>query len=368
MTTHTLTKPDADQLDPSVDTAAVEAFTERMCEIVNGAGLAMMISIGHKTRLFDTMADLQPSTSEQIAWTAGLNERYVREWLNAMTTGRVVEYDPQTETYRLPRAHAACLTRAAAPANLAVTTQFIPVLASVEDQVVECFRNGGGVPYEAFAHFHDVMAEESDQTTLGGLTEHILPLIDGITKRLTDGIDVLDIGCGSGRAMNHLAAIYPASRFQGIDLTGEGILRARAEAERADLTNVRFEAADATNMDYRERFDLITAFDAIHDQARPDIVLANIRRALRPGGVFLMQDIAACSHVHENMDHPLAPYLYTISTMHCMTVSLAQGGMGLGTAWGRQTALKMLREAGFRDVRVTQLAHDELNDYYVARP
>src|SRR5690606_3222684 len=109
--------------------------------------------------------------------------------------------------------------------------------------------------------------------------------------------------------------------------------------------------------------DLVTAFDAIHDQARPAAVLANIRRALRPGGVFLMQDIRASSHLERNKDHPLGPYLYTISTMHCMSVSLATGGEGLGTVWGEEKALEMLREAGFARVELHRLPHDIMNNY-----
>jgi hypothetical protein len=113
---------------------------------------------------------------------------------------------------------------------------------------------------------------------------------------------------------------------------------------------------------------MVTAFDAIHDQARPAAVLRGVRGAIRPGGVLLMQDIAGSSHVHKNMDHPIAPLLYTVSCMHCMTVSLAQGGDGLGAMWGEERAQKMLGEAGFGSIAVHRLAHDIQNCYYVCRP
>jgi 2-polyprenyl-3-methyl-5-hydroxy-6-metoxy-1,4-benzoquinol methylase len=131
------------------------------------------------------------------------------------------------------------------------------------------------------------------------------------------------------------------------------------------LSNVRFEVKDVTMLGEVGRYDLITAFDAIHDQARPATVLFNIATALRPEGVFLMQDIAGSSHVHNNLDHPIAPFLYTISCMHCMTVSLAQDGEGLGTMWGEEKALEMLAEAGFNNVAVKQLPHDFQNNYYI---
>jgi 2-polyprenyl-3-methyl-5-hydroxy-6-metoxy-1,4-benzoquinol methylase len=120
-----------------------------------------------------------------------------------------------------------------------------------------------------------------------------------------------------------------------------------------------------TEFDEPARYDLITAFDAIHDQAWPDKVLAGVAKALRPNGVFLMQDIAASSHVHKNMDHPIGPLLYTVSCMHCMSVSLAQDGMGLGAMWGEEKARDMLQQAGFSRVEVKQLSHDFQNSYYI---
>ena len=181
------------------------------------------------------------------------------------------------------------------------------------------------------------------------------------------GIDVLDIGCGSGRALALMAAAFPNSRFAGYDLSDEAISRARAGAEDGGLANVRFEVQDLTDFDEPESYDLVTAFDAIHDQARPDRVLSGILGALRPDGAFLMQDIAGSSHVHENVGRPLAPFIYTISCMHCMTVSLAQGGLGLGAAWGKEKALEMLREAGFGDIEGHEPPHDLQNSFYVAR-
>jgi 2-polyprenyl-3-methyl-5-hydroxy-6-metoxy-1,4-benzoquinol methylase len=120
-------------------------------------------------------------------------------------------------------------------------------------------------------------------------------------------------------------------------------------------------------LDEREKYDLITAFDAIHDQAQPARVLEGVARALRPGATFLMQDIAGSSHVHRNLEHPVAPFGYTISCMHCMTVSLAQGGDGLGAMWGEEKAEEMLRASGFTHVEVKKLSHDILNVYYVAK-
>lgn len=120
-------------------------------------------------------------------------------------------------------------------------------------------------------------------------------------------------------------------------------------------------------IDEQNQYGLITAFDAIHDQAKPREVLKGIARALRPDGVFLMQDIGASSEVRKNIDHPMGPMLYTISCMHCMTVSLALGGEGLGAMWGEEQAQRLLAETGFTQVTIHRLPHDRQNSYFVAR-
>ena len=350
---------------PDLTPESTDEFAERFITMLNYGALATMVSIGHRTELFDTMADLYPSTSQQIAEAAGLNERYVREWLGAMVTGRFIHYNPADQTYSLPTEYAAVLTRAASPNNIAPFAQFIPLLGSVEDAVIDCFYNGGGVPYSQFKRFHPVMAEDSGQTIVAALTEHILPLIPGLMDRLHQGIRVLDIGCGSGRALNKLAYLFPNSQFVGVDISEEAIATAREESIYRKLSNIKFKLKDAAAIDAIAQYDLITTFDAIHDQAHPDVVLGNIQRALHPDGVYLMQDIRASSNLVKNLDHPTAPFLYTISCMHCMTVSLAQDGMGLGTMWGEEQALAMLKEAGFTRVEIKQLEHDFQNNYYI---
>lgn len=342
-----------------------EQFAQKMITTVNSAGLSMMISIGHRTELFDRMAEIDWATSPQIADRAGLQERYVREWLGAMVTGGVVEYDPKNKAYRLPPEHASWLTRAATPDNLAVTTQWISILGRVEDRIVETFRNGGGVAYEEFHRFHEVMREESAQTVVATLLEYILPLVPGLNGRLEEGIRVLDVGCGAGRALMRMAETFPASRFTGFDLCEDAIQMARKEALERGLQNVQFERRDVSKLEEPESLDLVTAFDAIHDQADPAAVLRGIHRSLKPDGVFLMQDIDSSSELHKNLQNPIGTFLYTISCMHCMTVSLAQGGAGLGTCWGVELAQKMLADTGFRHIDVQRLEHDIFNCYFV---
>jgi SAM-dependent methyltransferase len=341
-------------------------FAERMLRTTNEAALALMVSVGHRTGLFDVMAAMPAATSAEIASRASLDERYVREWLAVMTTGRIVEHDGAAGSYWLPTDHAACLTRAAGMNNLATGMQYIGLMALVEDQIVDCFRHGGGVPYSAFPRFQAVMAEDSGSVQDATLIDVTLPLVPGLIDRLRQGIDVADVGCGSGHAANLMAEAFPRSRFTGFDLSDTGIAAARLEADRKGLANARFEERDAAHLGETRQFDLVTTFDAVHDQARPDLTLAGIAQALRHGGIYLCVESAASSKLAENLDHPLGPFLYTMSCMHCMTVSLADGGMGLGTMWGEQTARKMLGEAGFTSIEVARLDGDIADAYIIA--
>jgi 2-polyprenyl-3-methyl-5-hydroxy-6-metoxy-1,4-benzoquinol methylase len=352
-------------LDTTFNQKKADTFIETMVDVLNKSAIALTLSIGHRAGLFDVMAEMPEATSQQIADKAGLNERYVREWLGTLVTGRVVNYFPESKTYQLPAEHAGCLTTSANP-NIAATMQFVPLLASVEDEVLVCFRNGGGVPYSEFPRFHQVMAEESAQTVVAALEVNILPLICGIKEKLKRGIDVLDVGCGSGRAMIKLAETYPNSQFAGYDFSEEAVDRARSEAAQRCLKNVHFEVRDAADIGETENYDLITAFDAIHDQAKPAAMLKSIEAALRPDGRFLAQDISGSSLLEKNYEHPVSPFLYTISYMHCMTVSLANNGAGLGTMWGEETALEMLQDAGFSEIAINRLDHDFMNVYYVS--
>ncbi|GAB4358594.1 MAG: class I SAM-dependent methyltransferase [Kiloniellaceae bacterium] len=352
---------------PAYDAAGAEAFAGRMAETVNAAAVTVMVSVGHRTGLFDTLADLPPGTSAEIAAAAELSERYVREWLAVMVTGGIVRYDVRRKTYHLPAEHAACLTRGAPLGNFAVAANAIPVVAAVHDRIVECFETGEGTRYEDYPCFHQMMAEDSGQTVVAQLFDLVLPLAPELPGRLAEGIEVLDAGCGSGRALLAMAERFPNSRFTGYDLCADAIATAQQAAKAAGLANIRFEQRDLTGFDEAARYDLVTSFDAVHDQKDPQGLLNSLHRALKPGGVYLMQDIGGSAQLENNIDFPMAAFLYTASCMHCMPVSLGQGGAGLGTMWGWETAEAMLQQAGFAKPERTTFEHDPLNVWFVSR-
>lgn len=353
--------------DQQAVTETVEEFSERITSAIDSAGLVLLMSLGHQTGLFDTLAKLPSATSAEIAEAAGLDERYVREWLGGVAAARVVDYDAESSTYRLPAHRAKVLTRAGGLNNLARLSQYVPLMCEVEQKILGCFRDGGGLSYDDYPRFHTIMAERSGEVFDAALISTVLPLIDGLPRRLETGIDVADFGCGSGYAIGLMAQAYPASRFTGIDFSEEATAAGSARAAHRGLTNTSFVAADLATLDQTDAYDLITAFDAIHDQAQPARVLENIYRALRPGGVLVMADVKASSRLEDNIDVAMSTYRYTVSLTHCMSVSLGLGGAGLGTMWGRQLAVSMLNDAGFSDVEVAELEQDPSNYYYLAR-
>ena len=347
-----------------VDEQTVEAFAGRLMELYTGGLLSYMIDLAHRTGLFAAAAQ-GPGTSEAIAARAGLHERYVREWLAAMVTAEIVVYDAGSTTYRLPAEHAACLV-GDGPMNLAPFSQLNTHLAKHVGDVAAAFRNGGGVPYSAYRpEFTDVMDALGRGAYDGLLVDAVVPLAPGLTDRLTAGARAADVACGTGHALVVLGQAFPASTFVGYDLDEGSIERARSEAADLGLSNVTFEVCDVTTLPADPPLDAVFVFDAIHDQVDPRGVLSAIHAALVRGGIFLMKEPRVSSNLEDNVGNPFAPLIYSISTLHCLTVSLAHDGAGLGTAFGEQIARQLLQEAGFGAVEVHEAPGDPTDAVFV---
>lgn len=363
-TTTTQTDATADPAPP--DRERIEAFAEQLFGFYTGGMLTYLVDIGHRTGLFEAAAQ-DPGTSAQLAERAGLQERYVREWLGAMVTAGVMTYDPDAASYQLPAEHALCLTGGGAN-DLAPFALLNTHLATHVEDVTRSFRDGGGVPYDEFRpEFTDVMDGLGRGSFDDALVDQWLDLVPGVRQRLERGARVADIGCGTGHAIVLMARAFPDSIFVGYDIAEDAIMRAREEAARAGVDNATFETRDVAELAVNEPFDLAFVFDAIHDQVDPAKVLANIHAALAPDGTFLMFEPAISSNLEDNVAHPLAPFIYSVSTLHCLTISLAHDGAGLGTAWGDQLACDMLRDAGFCDVTVAEVPNEPINALFVAR-
>jgi ubiquinone/menaquinone biosynthesis C-methylase UbiE len=334
-----------------VNPDGVKQFGTKLLSIYTGGVLTNLIDIGYQTGLFEA-SKRGPATSAELSERAGVRERYVREWLGAMVTSGIYTYDAATQRYTLPEEHAVLLTGDTAQ-NLCPHSRMINHFGTLLAKLVTCFREGGGIPYSSYRPvftqcMDDVWRRIYDQQ----LVTSFIGVVEGLTDALERGIRVLDIGCGTGHAMNILAREYPRSTFVGYDIGEDAIDTARKEAQQMELSNSTFEVVDVSNLTGKAKFDVITAFDAIHDQKVPDAVLRGVSRSLEPSGTFLMIEFKFSSQLEENIGNPFAPMYYGFSLMHCMPVSLAVEGAGLGAVWGEQTARKMLAEAGFRNVKV----------------
>ena len=347
-----------------IETTKAEEFAHRTLATVNGAMLTLGISLGHRAGLYDAMAELGPATSDELARHAGLHERSVREWLAGQLAGGIVEHDPAAGTWLLPHEHASSLTRAAGPNNIAFMATGVAPFADLEDDVLAALRDGGGVSWRRMERLQGWQSELSEGYYHHAL-DAVLALEPELVQRLREGIDVLDVGCGYGHAALRIADAFPASRVVGFDLADKSIAAARAEAHRLALRNVRFEQRDAAALE-PGAFDLVLALDVVHDLARPYETLRAIDGALRPGGILLMAEHALSDRPDENVAHPLAATLYTVSLFHCLAASLSEGGEGLGIAWGEGRIRAALADGGFGPVRRHALDGDPFNVYYVA--
>lgn len=333
------------------DPDLVKQFGAKLLGIYTGGMLTKLVDIGYQVGLFEA-AKAGAATSSALAERAGLKERYVREWLGAMVTSGIFTYDARIGEYSLPEEHAVLLT-GNAHTNAAPTSRLINHFGSHLQRLVACFREGGGIDYSAYRPVFTQCMDDSWRRIYDNLlVTGFIGAVPGLTERLRSGINVLDIGCGTGHAMNILAREFPMSQFAGYDFAEDAIAQAREEARAMALTNVSFKVVDVAALPAAPQFDLITAFDAIHDQRAPADVLRSAFLALAPNGTFLMIEFKFSSNVEDNVSNPFAPMFYGFSLMHCMPVSLALDGEGLGTVWGEQTARRYLANAGFGKVTV----------------
>jgi 2-polyprenyl-3-methyl-5-hydroxy-6-metoxy-1,4-benzoquinol methylase len=352
---------------PGRETAGV--FAQRVVEIINDGALALLMSIGHRTGLFDVMAERAPSTVEQIAQAAGLSEPFLREWLEAMAKAGIVSHDSDGSTYQLPSEQAASLSRAGSPGNLAALAEYVPLLGAVEDRIVRCFEKGGRIPYDARASFRELIskaAKESDRAVVATLVDSIFPLAPGLVEALRRGVDVLDIGCGGGRGVNLMAVAFPRSRFWGHDPAERRIDRAMWRAAELGLTNIHFECKDVADLEDADRFDVITDFGAVREQPRSREALQNIARALRPGGIFLMQEISVSKEVDESFDLPADSPLYTLTSLQRMAEGREEGNGRSGTSMSEQELRNLLLAAGFDAATTRRFPHHVYNCYFIA--
>lgn len=328
-----------------MDRERIEAFLGRFVEIASGATTIGLLAVAERSGLTGYLGQAGGGTTEQIATGAGLEERYVREILSGLAAAGVVEYDPADQTFTLPAEHALFLADENSPYFMGGWLDMIPAGFRQIDGIATATVHGGGVGFEEFGQEMIRGIDRGNAPSQRAfLVRKWLPAVPGLADRLESGIRVADIGCGSGTAPILIAEAFPITKVFGYDASPDSIAVARARAEH--LANIEFHAYKAREVPSDPGFDLITTFDVIHDLSDPLGALEHIRDALSPGGSYLMMEPNASSRLEDNLDDRGA-LLYGVSTLHCMTQSLARDGAGLGAAWGAQKTEDLARTAGF---------------------
>lgn len=344
------------------DRARVEAFFDRFVGMTAGAAALGILAVADRCGLLAWLGEHDGGTAAEIAAGANLDQRYTTEILAGLTAAGVLDHE--AGVFTLPPEHALFVSDSSSPYYMGGWFDMLPAGYAVIDRVAEAARHGGGVRFDEFAP--EMLrgldrANGPSQRIL--LTRKWLPAVEGLVERLEEGIDVADVGCGTGTAALTMAQAYPNSRFTGFDVSEEALAMARERGE--DLENVEFARAAAT--EFPGEYDLITTFDVVHDLADPPAALRHIRGALRPDGVYLMMEPNMSSDLDDNVDD-VGVINYGISLLHCMTQSLAIGGAGFGAAWGRQRAEELAREAGFSSFQPLEEITNRFSAFFVLRP
>jgi SAM-dependent methyltransferase len=325
------------------------AALTRQVGIDFGAALSVALAfIGDRLGIFRRIGATGPITVRQLAEESGLNERYLREWAAAMAASGYLDYDPATAAFSLNPEQASVLAHDDNTFFMGGAFQYAVACYRQIPKLIGAFECGGGVP---FADFGLDIVQAIERLFHAGyetwVAQEWIPAVPDVHHKLMDGGLAAEVGCGAGQCTIPVAAAFPNSRFYGYDIDLTSIERAREKAEKAELIDrVSFEHIAAEDLSFTDRFDLVMAFNCIHDMAHPRSVLAAVRRILKPTGALLWSEAHASDRLEENLTAQ-GRTMYAASTMHCMTVSLAQGGDGLGSLIGEGLAREMASEAGF---------------------
>ena len=345
-----------------MDRDRINGFLDRFVGYASGATTMALLVVAERSGLLEWLARNQTGTAEVIANGAGLQERYVREILSGLAAAGAVEWDADPGTFTLPPEHALFLANEDSPYFMGGWFDMFPALMAQIEGVTQATREGGGVSFEEFgANMVRGIDRGNTPAQKVFLTQRWLPAVPGMVDRLTAGIRVADVGCGTGTAARLMAEAFPSSLVTGFDISPESLVVAR---ERANTPNLEFVEAPAESIPIDPRFDLITSFDVIHDLADPLAGLTRIRKALATDGNYMMMEPNVSSRLEENLNHGAA-LVYGVSTLHCMTQSLANGGEGLGAAWGREMAEEYARRAGFATFTPLEAITNKFSAFYL---
>ena len=307
-----------------------------------------LMYIGDRLGLFKAMADGQPVTSEELAQKTGLTERYVREWMKSMVAGEYLKYDPQTRRASLPAEHAMVLAQEGSPVFLMGIAQMIPDHYNLIPRIIEAFRHGGGVPYSEYTQDTFEGTERLFESGYNNfLTTQWIPAMPNVLKKLQAGAKVADVGCGRGKALLAMAKAFPKSNFVGYDNYGPNIAYGNSLAATQGVGDrLRFEERSANALPQSADFDLIMTCDCLHDMVSPEACARSIHGALKQDGSWFCIEPNMSDNLEDNIN-PLGKLFYSVSTLQCMTCSLAFHGAGYGAGMGPGNIRRVAQLGGF---------------------
>ncbi len=357
-------------LRTEIDREKLERFSQRVAGSVAAGMNCAISSLGDSLGLYRALRELRIAGSQELADHAGLNERWVREWLRHQACMGQIEHDAESDRFYLTPEAVAVLVDNTHPAYFGGAFESATSSFGSLPGLVESFRSGIGLSYDdhgpGCASGIERMTRYFNEFTL---VPKVLPLLDGVVEKLQRGARAADVGCGAGVATMAMAAAFPNSQFVGYDISNHALERARQSLAHVDLPNLRFVNPREEPMPTEPTFDFITTFDVIHDAPHPQPLLNAIYHALRDDGTFLCEDIRSFPTFRENLElHPLAGLLYGFSIMVCMSSALStRDGAGLGTlGFNEEVARQMTTVAGF--TRFRRVDYDNpMNNYYEVR-
>jgi SAM-dependent methyltransferase len=350
---------------PSVERR--DAVVEQLFLGAIGAMETLHVYVGDRLGLYAVLAEMPDASPVELATGAGIAERYAREWLEQQAVAGVLDVvgddgDPRTRRYRLPAEVAEVMTDADSLNYLAPLASLVASVGQTLPAVLEAFRTGGGVPFEAYGEdLRNGIARINRPMFLHQLATEWVPALPDIEARLRatdEPAHVADLGCGSGWSSIALSRAYPAAFVDGIDLDESSIAEARRNAAAAGVERVRFGCRDAGDPALAGRYDLVTLFETLHDMADPVAALRAAAALLAPGGAVLIGD----EKVAETFTAPgdeLERFNYGWSALHCLPAGLTEPtSAGTGTVIRPDTVRRYAREAGFSRVTVLPIEHD----------
>jgi len=356
-----------------IDPDKLKMFSFAVFSQLSGAVTAGMIHLGDRLGLYTAMKDLGgPSTTEELAVAADLEERWVREWAHNQAAARIIDVDTTTRPERFslsPEAAAVLASPEHVAFGMGMFHRFPQTMAAL-DEMPESFRTGLGHDYDTHGCEGAIGIEKSFEPWMRHhLIDTVLPSLDGVAERLERGAHLVDIGCGSGGAVLMMAERFPASTFVGYDISERALERAAERLAESGLSNARFADPRVEPLPTDGSCDVVTTFDCIHDMTRPQEMMGAIRAAIADDGTWLLVDIKGRDSFAENVEkNPMAPLMYGISVLSCMSSALSEpGGAGLGTlGLPASKARSMSSEAGFSHFRKMDVEHS-VNAFYEIR-